>query len=186
MFWMFKYQYRCCLNSKKERGSTVLNDGEARPGYSTQRTAALRARADGAGHGSAGHDGASEWAAAWVREWAAEWVSEWENRRRRRQPVGIFYFFAECPWSGTRQRFFLILKYALPSARSGAFGKDDFAECPLGGTRQIYFYNSLPSVNQLALSKSCFAECHFLTLGKVHFYFFILPTKIFVVCSYTI
>jgi hypothetical protein len=68
--------------------------------------------------------------------------------------------------------FFKILKYALPSARSGALDKDDCAECPLGDTRQIYFYNSLPSVNQLALGKGCFAECHFWTVSKVHFYFF--------------
>jgi hypothetical protein len=183
----------------------VLTDGEARPGYSTQRTAVLRARQvhwrrararrrGGAGAGGAAARGTAargtaarvseEWAAASVRE--SERWSEWEKRRRRRQSVGIFYFFAECPWSGTRQRFFLILKYALPSARSGALGKDDCVECPLGDTRQIYFYNSLSSVNQLALGKGCFAECHFWTLGKVHFYFFIFPTKIFVVCSYTI
>jgi hypothetical protein len=82
--------------------------------------------------------------------------------------------------------FFKILKYSLSSARSLTLGKEDFAECPLGGTRQICFHNSLPSVNQLALGKPAFAECHLWTLGKVYFYFFIFPTKFFVVCSYTI
>jgi hypothetical protein len=67
--------------------------------------------------------------------------------------------FAECPWSGTRQIFFLFLKYALPSARSGTLGKGAFAECHLGDTRQRLIYTSLPSVTQLAL-------------GKVHLYFF--------------
>jgi hypothetical protein len=45
--------------------------------------------------------------------------------------------------------FFLILKYALLSARSGALGK------------------------------VAFAECHFWTLGKVHFYFFYFPNQNF-------
>jgi hypothetical protein len=82
--------------------------------------------------------------------------------------------------------FFKILKYSLPSARSLTLGKEDFAECPLVGTRQICFHKSLPSVNHLALGKPAFAECHLWTLGKVYFYFFIFPTKFFVVCSYTI
>jgi hypothetical protein len=47
-------------------------------------------------------------------------------------------------WHSTK--IFLILKYALPSARSGALGKVVFAECPLGDTRQRLFYYSLPSV----------------------------------------
>jgi hypothetical protein len=37
-------------------------------------------------------------------------------------------------------------------------------------------YSSRPSV---------FAECLLWTLGKAYFYFFILATKLFVVCSYT-
>jgi hypothetical protein len=82
--------------------------------------------------------------------------------------------------------FFKILKYSLPSARSLALGKVAFAECHPADTRQRFFYNPLPSVIQLALGKAAFAECHFWTLGKVHFYFFILPTRFFVVCSYTI
>jgi hypothetical protein len=67
--------------------------------------------------------------------------------------------------------FFLILKYALPSARSGALGKVVFADCHLGDTRQRLFYNSLLSVAQGTLGKGYFAECHFSTLSKVHFYF---------------
>jgi hypothetical protein len=79
-------------------------------------------------------------------------------------------------------KIFFILKYTLPSARSGALGKGVFAECPQGDTWQILFYYSLSSVNQLTLGKGYFAECHFWTLGKLHFF----PTKLFVVCSYTI
>jgi hypothetical protein len=75
--------------------------------------------------------------------------------------------------------FFLILKYALLSARSGALGKVAFAECPLGDTRQRLFYNSLSSVAQGTLGKGYFAECHFWTLGKVHFYFFYFPNQNF-------
>jgi hypothetical protein len=41
--------------------------------------------------------------------------------------------------------FFLILKYALPSARSLALDKVVFAECPLVDTRQRLFYYSLSS-----------------------------------------
>jgi hypothetical protein len=59
-----------------------------------------------------------------------------------------------------------------------------FAECPLGDTRQRLFYYSLSSVAQGTLGKGYFDECRFWTLGKLHF--FIFPTKMFVVCSYTI
>jgi hypothetical protein len=41
---------------------------------------------------------------------------------------------------------------------------------------------SLPSVLRLTLGRASFVECHSWTLGKV---FFIFPTKLFVVCSYT-
>jgi hypothetical protein len=75
--------------------------------------------------------------------------------------------------------FFLILKYALPSARSGPLGKVAFAECPLGDTRQRLFYNSLPSVTQETLGKAAFAKCHFWTLGKVYFYFFYFSNQNF-------
>jgi hypothetical protein len=83
-------------------------------------------------------------------------------------------------------KIFLILKYILPSAPDLALGKGVFAECPLGDTQQRLFYYYLPSVNHLTLGKGYFAECHFWTLGKLHFYFFIFLTKLFVVCSYTI
>jgi hypothetical protein len=46
--------------------------------------------------------------------------------------------------------------------------------------------SSLPSAPLLTLGRASFAECPSWTLGKVYFYFFILPTKLFVVCSYTI
>jgi hypothetical protein len=47
--------------------------------------------------------------------------------------------------AGTRQRFFLILKYTLPNAPDPALGKSFFAECPLADTRQRLFKYTLPS-----------------------------------------
>jgi hypothetical protein len=88
-------------------------------------------------------------------------------------------------WLALGKDFLKILKYSLPSARSLALGKVFFAECHVDDTRQRIFYNPLPSVIQLALGKPSFAECHLWTLGKLLFYFFIFPTKLFVVCSYT-
>jgi hypothetical protein len=45
---------------------------------------------------------------------------------------------------------------------------------------------SLPSIRHLIPGRACCAKCHFWTLGKVHFYFFFLfPTKLFMVCSHT-
>jgi hypothetical protein len=44
--------------------------------------------------------------------------------------------------------------------------------------------DSLPSVNQLTLGKDLFTKCLFWALGKVYF-FKLLATKLFVVCSYT-
>jgi hypothetical protein len=82
--------------------------------------------------------------------------------------------------------FFLILKYALPSAISLALGKVVFAECPLGDTRQRFFYYSLPSATHLTLGKAYFAECQPADTRQSTFvFFFILPTKFFVVCFYT-
>jgi hypothetical protein len=104
------------------------------------------------------------------------------ERRERRKKNGRVVYFLTLPSArdlALGKDFFKILKYSLPSARLLTLGKVSFVECPLGGTRQIYFYNSLPSVNQLALGKDCFAECHFLTLGKVHFYFFNFPNQNF-------
>jgi hypothetical protein len=43
---------------------------------------------------------------------------------------------------------------------------------------------SLPSAPCLTIGRASFAECRSWTLGKVYFYFFILPTKLFVVYSY--
>jgi hypothetical protein len=73
----------------------------------------------------------------------------------------------------------------LPSAYDPTLGKVLFAECRPGDTRQRLFPYTLPSATQFTLGKGFFAECHLWTLGKVHFYFFIFPTKLFVVCSYT-
>jgi hypothetical protein len=59
-------------------------------------------------------------------------------------------------------------------------GKMYFAEChPLALGKE----DCLPSVNKVTLGKTFFTECLFWALGKA--YFFILPTKLFVVCSYT-
>jgi hypothetical protein len=80
-------------------------------------------RADGRGggacyHGDGGGDFASETAGAWNRE-------RRERARTEKTRVGLIKveLFAECPRSGTRQRFFLILKYTLPSATDLALDK---------------------------------------------------------------
>jgi hypothetical protein len=66
-----------------------------------------------------------------------------------------------------------------------ALGKDLFAECRLTDTRQNLNLLFLPSARQLALGKDSFAECLLWTLGKLCFLFFLFPSKLFVVCSYT-
>jgi hypothetical protein len=45
--------------------------------------------------------------------------------------------------------------------------------------------SSLPSAPRLTLGRASFAECRSWTLGKLHFLFFLFPTKLFVICSYT-
>jgi hypothetical protein len=75
--------------------------------------------------------------------------------------------------------FFLILKYALPSALDVALGKGDFAECQPGDTRQRFCHYTLPSVTLLTLGKALFAECHLLILGKVYFHFFYFVSQTF-------
>jgi hypothetical protein len=62
--------------------------------------------------------------------------------------------------------FFLILKYALPSALDAALGKGAFAECQPGDTRQRFCPYALPSVTLL-------------TLGKVYFHFFNFVSQTF-------
>jgi hypothetical protein len=96
-----------------------------------------------------------------------------EEGERRRRAV----YFSSLPSArdlALAKDFFLILKYALLSARSRALGKDGFAECQLAGTRQISVLgslpsakkmaldkeDSLPSVNRLTLGKAIFTECH--------------------------
>jgi hypothetical protein len=73
-----------------------------------------------------------------ARAWARR-VREWESEEEEELTSAMYECFAECPWSGTRQRFFLILKYALPSARSGSLDKDAFAECPRATLDKDYF-----------------------------------------------
>jgi hypothetical protein len=68
-----------------------------------------------------------------------------EKEEERSRARSLFSFFAECPRSRTRQRFFLFLKYALPSARSVTLDKGFFVECRPGDTRQRLIYTSLPS-----------------------------------------
>jgi hypothetical protein len=53
--------------------------------------------------------------------------------------TAIKTFFTECPRSSTRQRFFLIIKNTLPSARSRSLGKVRCAKCPLTSTRHRLF-----------------------------------------------
>jgi hypothetical protein len=89
----------------------------------------------------------------------------------------------------------LLSSTSLPSAHDLALGKDFFnfkiffAECPVPGTRQRGLCRVPPDKHS---TKVCFRVFENtspsvirLTLSKVYFYFFILPTKLFVVCSYT-
>jgi hypothetical protein len=96
-------------------------------------------------------------------------------------------------------KFFLILKYSLPSARSQALDEDIFAECQLTDTRQRCVLDSLPSVHIRHSVKTLFVECHivgtrqrmslpsaFCGHSANHIFIcFILATKLFVVGSYT-
>ena len=50
---------------------------------------------------------------------------------------------------------------------------------------KIYFAEC-PECPAGSLGKACFAECHSWTLDKVYLYFFLSPTKLFVVCCYTL
>jgi hypothetical protein len=96
-----------------------------------------------------------------------------EDMNEEAAAPGKLKFFAECPRSGTRQRNFFILKYALPSACDLALGKAFFAECPRANTRQrlIHFFKpSLSSASPQALGKTFFAECILL------FFLFFLQT----------
>jgi hypothetical protein len=132
-------------------------------------------RAAGAGRrGEArGGTGRHGEAAASGRRGVTERVrGEKEGERRTREQFIFFLCRVPTIWHSTK----IFLK----------FFKIFFAECPRCDTRQRFFNYSLPSVYRLALGKACFAECHLWTLGKLHFYFFIFPTKFFVVCSYTI
>jgi hypothetical protein len=98
------------------------------------------------------------------------------------QSAGIFHFFAECPRSGTRQRFFNL--------------KIFFAECPVPGTWQrrlcrvptnkhsakVYFRvfeKSLSSVSRLTLGKAYFAECHPVGTRQSVFLFFYFANQTF-------
>jgi hypothetical protein len=101
----------------------------------------------------------------------------------------------ESEWRRRRGCYFT----SLPSARDLALGKEflKIKKKILYRVPQIwhlytrqsldlgFFRKDMSSATRLALGKGFFVECHFGTLDKVHFYFFIFPTKLFVVYFYT-
>jgi hypothetical protein len=107
-------------------------------------------------------------------------------RKKKNWPGAMYECFVECSWSGTRQRFFLILKYALPSARSGALDKVVFAECPLDDTRQRLFLLFFAECRPGDTWQRLLCRVLFLDTRQIKFLFFYFPTKYFVVCFYTI
>jgi hypothetical protein len=98
------------------------------------------------------------------------------ERRERRKKNGRIVYFLTLPSArdlALGKDFFKILKYSLSSAHSAALGKytlQFFVECQPAGTRQ----RLLCRVSFLDTRQSTFL------------FFLIFPTKIFVVCSYTI
>jgi hypothetical protein len=143
----------------------------ARRGGGTRRRGAHGA---GAARGARRGGGARRAADAVGARRATE-TSERRGRRKEKARGPFISPLCRVPaiWHSAKI-FFLILKYALPSARSRALSKDCFAECQLIGTRQrsvlgslpsakgiaLDKEDSLPSVNRLTLDNAIFTECH--------------------------
>jgi hypothetical protein len=102
-------------------------------------------------------------------------VSELERRRRSRSSVN-FHFFAECPRSGTRQRFFKNLKIGFAECHGSGTGQRLLCRVPTNrhstknGLR--VFRNTMSSATWLALGKDFFAECPSLHTRQSIFLFF--------------
>jgi hypothetical protein len=108
--------------ARRRRATTPSNDGGGRG----QRWRAWHRRATtvagAAGGGGRGESGGGAWEERSEprRRGRDRGGDEWESG----PAAGKLKFFAECPRSGTRQRYFFIFKYALPSARSWALDKE--------------------------------------------------------------
>jgi hypothetical protein len=96
------------------------------------------------GCGRRGRDVAAVW--AWARRRAGDVAARSESERVREKEGYQPYLHVVCRvpviWHSAKN-FFLILKYALSSARSLALGKVGFAECHPADTRQstlVFFY----------------------------------------------
>jgi hypothetical protein len=107
--------------------------------------------------------------------------------------LSVTIMFTESKTLGTGKHS---VKTSLPSAKHSANGnaRQRAVNCRLKLTVVIFAESrvlaldkeaSLSSAPRLTLGRASFAECLPWTLGKVYFYFIILPTKLFVVCCYT-
>jgi hypothetical protein len=148
--------------------------GAARRWHTAAR-GARRGRGEGRMAAGARRGGGARRAADAVGARRATETSERRGRRKEKARGPFISPLCRVPaiWHSAKI-FFLILKYALPSARSRALGKDCFAECQLIGTRQrsvlgslpsakgiaLDKEDSLPSVNRLTLDNAIFTECH--------------------------
>jgi hypothetical protein len=166
---------------RRRSGRGKCTDGAAQ-GHG--RGGAGRGR-DGAGAGGAGHGGASVWAAAWVRE--SERRIEWVREEKEKETTGRhILLLCRVPVIWHSAKIFFNFKIR-------------FAECQIGGTRQRRLCRVSPGQHLANILLQFFAECQpagtrqrllcrvsFLDTWQSTFSFFIFPTKIFVVCSYTI
>jgi hypothetical protein len=100
----------------------------------------------------------ARWAMAQRRRRDNDAWEESERVRKKGITVAMYEFFAECLWSGSRQRLFSNFKM-------------HFVECPLGDTQQTLFHFTLPSVNRLLCRVS------FLDTRQSTFLFFYFPNQ---------
>jgi hypothetical protein len=149
---------------------------------------AARGRAGGAGERAQGRGrrvAGGTWPAARVGAGVGGVQRVSVSEREEGEAVGLakFMFFAECPRCGTRQRFFLFLKYGLPSARSAALGKGAFfAECHPGALGKDYLpllCRVPPRDTRQSLLCRVSTTRH---SAKYICIFFVFSTKLFVVC----
>jgi hypothetical protein len=129
---------RGVVGGRRRRSKHAVSTSGAR--VRGERAARASGRRAGGGAWPAARVGAGAGSAASVGVGGVQRVSVSEREKEKPSVLAKFMFFAECPRCGTRQRFFLFLKYGLPSARSAALGKGAFfAECHPGALGKDYF-----------------------------------------------
>jgi hypothetical protein len=142
---------RAAVGARRRGEACAAADDAGGVGAGLRRPAAWRGRGCGGrrrgGRGAAAGGVERRAGAAWRRQ-----RSERESEKKK-LPGAIYTFFAECPRSGTRQRFFKNIKIF-------------FAECQIAGTRQSVLCrvpdrrhsakNILPSASWMTLGKESF------------------------------